>query len=167
MQTEEELVNHLEDVLVDKLQFQTYSELTITSKHLNLQSMINQEQCRIDLAAVNALDSSIYFFEAETQLHAKHPVMYRSFCDYCYLVCPDETFDQLPSETKRQQLTWAEEAGIGIITGSKDGALRIRLYAKLQKLLPEVRKEIIRMMNQRYCIRFSTLPLWEKSRKKH
>ena len=167
MLTEEELVNHLEDVLVDTLQFQTYTELTITSKHLNLQSMINQEQCRIDLAAINSLDSSIYFFEAETQLHAKHPVMYRSFCDYCYLVCPGETFDSLPSEIKRQQLVWAEEAGIGVITASKDGDLRIRLYAKQQSLKPEVRKEIIRMMNKRYRIRFSTLPLWERPRRKH
>lgn len=163
--TEIELVNHLEDVLVDKLQFQTYTELTITSKHLDLQTMINQEQLRIDLAGINFIDSSIHFFEAETELHAKHPIMYRSFCDYCYLLCPDETFDLLPSVTKRQQLSWADETGIGIITVSKEGALRVRLHAKQQSLLPEVRTEVIRMMNKRYRIRFSTLPLWERARR--
>ncbi|MFX0126074.1 MAG: hypothetical protein ACFFAE_20805 [Candidatus Hodarchaeota archaeon] len=167
MQTEEELVNHLEDVLIDKLKFQTYTELVITAKHLDLQSMINQEQLRIDLAGINSTDSTIHFFEAETQLHVKHPIMYRNFCDYCYLLCPEEVFDSLPSVTKREQVSWAEEAGLGIITGSKEGAFRIRLHAKQQTLLPEVRKEVIRMMNKRYRIRFSTLPLWERSRKSY
>ncbi|UCG03400.1 MAG: hypothetical protein JSW11_05290 [Candidatus Heimdallarchaeota archaeon] len=165
MQSEAELVNHLNDVIVDKLKFQTYPELTITSKHLDLQKMIKQDQLRIDLAAINQLDSSIYFFEAETELHVKHPAMYCNFCDYCYLVCPDEAFDSLPSETKRQQVSWAEETGLGIITISKEGALRKRLSAKQQSLVPEVRKDILRMMNKRYRIRFSSVPLWKRSRK--
>jgi hypothetical protein len=165
MLSEEELVNHLEDVLVDRLQFLTYIELQITSKHLDLQKMIKQSQLRIDLAAIHQLDSSIYFFEAETQFHIKHPEMYRHFCDFCYLVCPVEAFDSLPSETKRQQLTWAEDSGIGIITVSKEGALRKRLSAKQQSLTLEVRKEVLRMMNKRFRIRFSTLPLWQISRK--
>ncbi len=167
MLSELELVNHLDNILVEKLKFQTYPELTITSKHLDLQKMINQDQFRIDLASINHIDGSIHFFEAETQLHAKHPIMYRNFCDYCYLLCPDEQFDLLDSVTKRQQLSWANETGVGIITISNKGALRIRLHAKQQSLLPEVRKEVIRMMNKRYRIRFSTLPLWERSRSSH
>lgn len=165
MLTEEELVNHLENVLVDKLKFLTYIELQITSKYLDLQKLIKQDQLRIDLAAVHQIDSSIYFFEAETTLHIKHPEMYRNFCDYCYLICPDEAFDSLPSEIMRQQLSWAEESGIGIITASKEGALRKRLGAKQQSLAPEVRNEVLRMMNKRFRIRFSTLPLWQRSRK--
>ncbi|MFX0206682.1 MAG: hypothetical protein ACFFDT_11915 [Candidatus Hodarchaeota archaeon] len=165
MLTKEELIDHLEDVLVDKLHFLTYIELQITSKHLDLQKMIKQDQLRIDLASIHQLDSSIYFFEAETQLHIKHPEMYRDFCDYCYLVCPDEAFDSLPSETKRQQLSWAEDSGIGIITVSKEGALRKRLGARQQSLTEEIRKEILRMMNKRFRIRFSTIPLWQRSRK--
>ena len=165
MLTEEELVNHIDDVLVDKVEFLTYNELQITSKHLDLPKMIKQDQLRIDLAAINRLDSAIYFFEAETQLHIKHPEMYRNFCDYCYLVCPDEALDSLPSETKRQQLSWAEDSGIGILTVSKEGALRKRLSAKQQSLTPEIRKVVLHMMNKRFRIRFSTLPLWQRSRK--
>lgn len=165
MVSEEELVNFLEDVLVDKLKFQTYRELAITSKHLDLQRMIKQDQLRIDLAAIHQVDSSIYFFEAERELHIKHPAMYTKFCDYCYLVCPDDSFDSLPSETKRQQLSWAEDIGVGIITISKEGAVRQRLGAKQQDLSPEIRNEVFRMMNKRYRIRFSTLPLWKRSRK--
>lgn len=167
MLNELDLVNHLENVLVEKLKFQTYPELTVTSKYLDLQKMINQDQLRIDLAAINQIDGSIHFFEAETQLHTKHPVMYRKFCDYCYLICPDEQFDLLDSATKRQQLSWADETGVGIITISNKGALRVRLHAKQQPLKPEIRKEVIRMMNKRYRIRFSTIPLWERSRRSH
>ena len=167
MLTEEELVDYLEDVLVDKLQFLTYIELQITSKHLDLQKLIKQDQLRIDIAAIHQLDSSIYFFEAETQLHIKHPEMYRNFCDYCYLVCPDDSFDSLPSTIKQQQLSWAKDTGVGIITISKEGAVRQRLSAKQQDLSPEIRNEVLRMMNKRYRIRFSTIPLWEISRKKN
>ena len=163
MLTELELINHLDNILVEKLKFQTYPELTIKNKHLNIKKMVKQDQIRIDMAAINQIDSSIYFFEAETQLHIQHPAIYRNFCDYCYLVCPDEQFDMLDSVTKRQQLSWADETGVGIITFSKEGALRVRLYADQQPLKPEVRKEVLRLMNKRYRIRFSTFPLWERS----
>ncbi|MFX0013244.1 MAG: hypothetical protein ACFFB2_02745 [Promethearchaeota archaeon] len=165
MLTEIELINHLEDVLVDKLQFQTYPELTVTSQHLDLQKLINQDQFRIDLAAINRIDSSIHFFEAETQLHIKHPALYRIFCDYCYLICPEEQFDLLDSVTKRQQLSWADEIGIGILTISEKGSLRGRLRSKQQLLKPEIRKEVLHVMNKRYRIRFVTQPLWERSHK--
>ncbi len=167
MLTELELVNHLDNILVEKLKFQTYPELTITSKHLDIKKMVKQDQIRIDLAAINQIEGSVYFFEAETQLHIQHPAIYRNFCDYCYLVCPDEQFDMLDSVTKRQQVSWADETGVGVITFSKEGALRVRLYADQQPLKSEVRKEVIRVMNKRYRIRFSTVPLWERSRKKH
>ena len=164
MLTESELIDHLDNILVDKLKFQTYPELTITSKHLDINKMVKQDQIRIDLAAINQIDRSVYFFEAETQLHIQHPAIYRNFCDYCYLVCPEDQFDMLDSVTKRQQLAWADETGIGIISFSKEGALRVRLYANQQPLKSEVRKEVIRMMNKRYRIRFSPSPLWERSR---
>ncbi|MFX1283117.1 MAG: hypothetical protein ACFFB5_05650 [Promethearchaeota archaeon] len=167
MLSEKELIIRLETILVKQVHFQTYLELQITSKHLDLQRMIDQEQFRIDLAAISQIDSSIHFFEAETQLHLQHPVLYRKFCDYCYLVCPEEQFEILDSITKKQQLSWAEETGVGIITISKEGALRVRLHAKKQLILPEVRKEVIRAMNKRYHIHFSTLPLWERSRNSH
>ncbi len=167
MLSEKELISSLDNILIEKLHFQTYSELQLTSKHLDLQKLINQDRLRIDLAAIHQIDSSIQFFEAETQLHINHPAMYRYFCDYCYLVCPEEQFDMLDSVTKRQQLSWADETGVGVITISKDGALRVRLYAEQQSLKTEVRKEVIHMMNKRFRIRFSTLPLWERSRSSH
>ncbi|MFX0150433.1 MAG: hypothetical protein ACFFAJ_06610 [Candidatus Hodarchaeota archaeon] len=159
------MVNYLDAILVEKIQFQTYIELQITSKHLDLPKMINQEKFRIDLAAINKIDASIHFFEAETQLHIQHPLIFKNFCDYCYIVCPDVQFDLLDSITTRQQLNWAKKAGIGIISISDDGALRIRLSALQQQLKPVVRKEVIRIMNTRYRIRFTTIPLWERSRK--
>jgi len=64
--TEKELTNHLDSILVEKLKFQTYTELQITSKHLDLPKIINQYHFRIDLAGINQLDASLYFFEAET-----------------------------------------------------------------------------------------------------
>lgn len=167
--TESELIIHLDNILVEKLKFQTYTELQITSKYLDIRKLTptKQEQIRIDLAAINQIDSSIYFFEAEIQLHAQHPTIYQEFCDFCYLLCPNEQFDYLDSVTKHQQLSWAETQGIGIITMSNQGALRIRLRAKRQKLSPEVRKEVLRVMNKRYRIRFPTLPLWERSKNHH
>jgi hypothetical protein len=163
--TEKELINHLDSILVEKIKFQTYVELQITSKHLDLPKIINQDQFRIDLAGINQLDASLYFFEAETQLHIQHPNIYKNFCDYCYCVCPDEQFDLLDSITKKQQLLWAKESGIGVVTISDEGALRVRLHAKQQLLSQVVRKEIIRVMNTRFRIRFSTKPLWERSHK--
>lgn len=165
MLSETELVHHLENILVEKMKFQTYQELTINSKHLDLQNMINQDQCRIDLAAINHFDASIHFFEAENQIHTHHPAMYSQFCDYCYLLCPDEQFDVLDVTTKKQQMSWAASAGIGIITISKRGDLRVRLQAKQQSLRSEVREEVLRVMNKRYRIRSSTVPLWKKTRK--
>lgn len=167
MLSEKELITSLKTILVEQVHFQTYQELQITSKHIDLQRMINQDQLRIDLAAISHTDSSIHFFEAETQLHIKHPMLYRKFCDYCYLVCPEEQFDILDSVTKKQQLSWADETGVGVITISKEGALRIRLLAKQQSMLPEVRKEVVRVMNKRYRIHFTTLPLWERTRSSH
>lgn len=167
--SEEELVNHLDNILVDKLNFQTYTELQITSKYVDIQNLTpnQQSQIRIDLAAINQLDGSIHFFEAETQIHTQHPTIYTEFCDYCYLLCPEEQFDFLDSVTKRQQLSWAEEAGVGVVTISKEGALRVRLHAKLQGLKTEIRKEVIRMMDKRFKIRFPSRPLWERSRNPH
>ncbi|UCE14868.1 MAG: hypothetical protein JSV04_06715 [Candidatus Heimdallarchaeota archaeon] len=146
------------------MKFQTYQELTITSKYLDIQKLINQDRLRIDLAAIHPIDGSIHFFEAETQVHVKHPVIYRNFCDYCYLLCPEEQFDILPYVTKSQQRSWAKETGVGVVTVSKKGELRVRLHAELQPLLPEIRKEVLRMMNKRYIIRFPTHPLWQRSR---
>ncbi|MHA2306652.1 MAG: hypothetical protein ACXACU_14820 [Candidatus Hodarchaeales archaeon] len=167
--SEEELVNHLDNILVEKLKFQTYTELQITSKFVDIQNLTptKQNQLRIDLAAISQIDGSIHFFEAENQIHTQHPTIYSEFCDYCYLLCPEEQFDFLDSVTKRQQLSWAEEAGVGIVTISKKGELRVRLHAKLQDLKLELRKEVIRMMDKRFKIRFLTRPLWERSRNPH
>jgi hypothetical protein len=169
VKTEFELITYLDNILVEKLKFQTYTELQITSKYLDIRKLTptKQEQLRIDLAAIHQVDSSIYFFEAEIQIHTQHPSIYQEFCDFCYLLCPDEQFDYLDSATKHQQLSWAETQGIGIITMSNQGALRVRLHAKRQNIRPEVRKEVIRLMNKRYRIRFPTLPLWERTRSKH
>ena len=166
MLTEKQLVENLDKILIDQIQFQTYSELQITNKHLDLAEIIDQELIRIDLAGINQTDGSIHFFEAETQLHVQHPAIYRKFCDYCYLVCPDTQFDQLDTITKQEQFNWANEIGLGIITISEEGKLRVRVHANQQKLDPIIRNEVLRVMNNRFKIRFNTIPLWKRTRKK-
>ena len=100
MLSEKQLVDYLDKILVDQIQFQTYFELQITNKHLDLAEIVDQDLIRIDLAGINQIDGSIHFFEAETQLHVQHPAIYRKFCDYCHLVCPDSQLDQLDTQTK-------------------------------------------------------------------
>ncbi|MFX0181885.1 MAG: hypothetical protein ACFE95_02285 [Candidatus Hodarchaeota archaeon] len=62
---------------------------------------------------------------------------------------------------------WAKKSGIGVATTSDEGTLRVRVHAKHQLLSQVVRKEIIRAMNTRFRIRFSTKPLRERSGKNH
>jgi len=164
--SEKQILDNLDHILVEKLKFQTYLELQLNDLHIEIQNLThtNQKQIRIDLAGINQLDASIHFFEAETQLQISHPSIYRSFCDYCYLVCPDKQFDILDSVTKEQQISWAEKIGIGIITFSNNNEMRVRIQAKRQEMHSLIRKEVLRMMNDRYKIRFSTIPLWERTR---
>ena len=164
MLDEKQLVNTLEKMLMTQLRFQTYNELQITNKYIDISKIVknDQERIRIDLCRISEIDSSIHFFEAEKQLHIQHPTIYRHFCDYCYLVCPEEQFYLLDKTTQNEQLTWAEEDGIGIITISKEGKIGLRVNAIKQNLQPVVRKEVLRSMNNRSKIRFSTIPLWER-----
>ena len=168
MLTEKLLVEYLDRILVDKIQFQTYIELQITNKVLDLGEIFaetaDQEQIRIDLAGINQYDGSIHFFEAEMQLHVQHPAIYRQFCDYCYLICPDRQFDELDTETKQQQFDWASEIGLGIITISDKGNMRVRIHANRQEMDPLIRREILRAMDARFKIRCETIPLWERTR---
>ena len=164
MMDEKQLVNTLDKVLINELRFQTYQELQITNKYIDIGRIMknDQERIRIDLCGISAIDSSIHFFEAEKQLHIQHPTQYRHFCDYCYLVCPEEQLQRLDRETKKEQMTWAKQEGIGIITISKEGKVQLRGNAIRQNLQPVVRKEVLRNMNSRYKIRFATTPLWER-----
>ena len=165
MLTEKQLVEKLENWLKDQLEFQTYTELQITNKNLDIAKILDndQKQIRIDLCGISKIDSSIHFFEAETQLHMMHPTIYQHFCDYCYLICPDEQFSILDTETQEQQLNWAKEEGIGIISITEQGVKKVRTYAKKQELVPDVRKEVLRCMEQRTTIDFSTTPLWMRN----
>jgi len=166
MLTEKLLVEYLDKILTHKIQFQTYIELQITNKHLDLAKIVEsgQKQIRIDLAGINQFDGSIHFFEAETQLHVQHPAIYNQFCDYCYLVCPDRQFDQLDTVTKQEQFDWAAEIGLGIITISDEGNLRVRIQANRQNMDPLIRNEVLRAMDTRFKIRSITVPLWERTR---
>ena len=164
MLSEKQLVDYLDRILIDQIQFQTYVELQITNKHLDLAAIVDQDLIRIDLAGINQIDGSIHFFEAETQLHVQHPAIYRKFCDYCYLVCPDSQLDQLDTLTKQQQFDWANEIGLGIITFSEGGKMRVRVHANRQILDPIIRKEVLRVMNKRFKIRFDNIPLWDRTR---
>ncbi|WP_455141188.1 hypothetical protein [Candidatus Hodarchaeum mangrovi] len=163
MLTETYLIKVLDTILKEQVEFLSFPELQITSKNLDLKKIVEKDQIRIDLAALNNFDGSIYFFEAETTLYSFHPISYRHFCDFCYLVCPAESFDLLDSESKQQQINWADEMGVGIITITSDRNVNIRLRAKRQELTPVIRKEVIRMMDQRTRINFSTIPLWERT----
>jgi len=164
MLTEKQLVEYLDKILTDKMHFQTYIELQITNKYLDLAEIVDQELIRIDLSGINQFDGSVHFFEAETQLHIQHPAIYRQFCDYCYLVCPESQFDRLDTKTKQQQMDWATEIGVGIITISEEGNLRVRIHANRQHFDPLIRKEVLRVMNKRFKIRVNTIPLWERAR---
>ena len=163
MLTESKLIIVLDTILTEQVEFVTFPELQITSKNLDLKKLVEKDQIRIDLAALNNFDGSINFFEAETTLYSFHPISYRQFCDFCYLVCPADSFDLLDSESKQQQINWADEMGVGIITITSDRNINIRLRAKRQNLTPVIRKEVIRMMNQRTRINVSIIPLWERS----
>jgi hypothetical protein len=166
MLTEKQLVTRLDHFLREEINFQTYFELQIEdSEQLSVSEKVNQNKIRIDLAGICELDSSIHFFEAETQLHVNHPAIYTQFCDYCYLLCPDEQFKLLNRDTLEEQLTWAREVGIGVITISEEEeTIKNRLPAMKQPLNPEIRKVILKAMNKRYKIPFSTIPLWNRPR---
>ncbi|MHA2106492.1 MAG: hypothetical protein ACXABU_03750 [Candidatus Hodarchaeales archaeon] len=165
MLSENQLVTRLEFYLRDEVQFQTYTELQIeNSEHIRISEMVNQNLIRIDLAGICQLDSSIHFFEAETQIHVNHPTIYSQFCDYCYLLCPDEQFEILNGDTLEEQLSWAKEVGVGVISISREGKIRNRIPAIQQPLDPEIREVIVNAMNKRYKIPFSTVPLWYRPR---
>ena len=149
MFSEKELVEILSKMLRTQLNFMTYNELQITSKNLNLEKMVNQKSVRIDLAGLSSIDGTIHFFEVETGtggFHIQHPSIYSQFSDFCYLVCPDESIELLDEVSKQQQFKWASKSGIGIITVSKEKRIRILERAKKQKLLQDVRAEVLRMM---------------------
>ena len=158
------LLTQLDEILVSRWDFQTYVEFQITSKYLDLESMVGQANVRIDLAAIHPVDASIHFYEVESQFHIQHPQLYRPFCDYCYVVCPSEQFDYLPTETRDQQLQWARDAGVGVVTISKEGALHIRNRAQQQHMTVEIRQEVLRLMETRKSLQFPVQPLWERSR---
>ncbi|MHA1214397.1 MAG: hypothetical protein ACTSPG_03830 [Candidatus Hodarchaeales archaeon] len=160
--TEKELVEILNDILLEEQQYQTYLELQVTSKNINISKYIDKDRFRIDLAAINSLDGSIHFFEAETSLYINHPSIYRFFCDYTYLLCPEEALDEIDSTTRQQQLDWASNKGIGIITVSEDKKIRIQSQVSLHKMKPIIRSEILRLMDTRTKIPFPTVPLWER-----
>jgi hypothetical protein len=169
MLDENQLVSILDNILISELRFQTYHELQITNKNIDIGKILknDQKRIRIDLCGISKIDMSIHFFEAERQLHIQHPTIYRHFCDYCYLVCPEEQFNLLDSGTQKEQLAWAKQDGIGIITISKEGKLRLRMNARKQELSPDIREEIIHIMQKRYRIRDSlnrdpNKPLWSK-----
>jgi hypothetical protein len=165
MLSENQLVTRLEFYLRDEVQFQTYTELQIeNSEHIRISEMVNQNLIRIDLAGICQLDSSIHFFEAETQIHVNHPTIYSQFCDYCYLLCPDEQFEILNGDTLEEQLSWAKEVGVGVISTSREGKIRNRIPAIQQRLDPEIREVILNAMDKRYKIPFSTVPLWYRPR---
>ncbi len=165
MLSEKQLVEHLDLFLRNQLSFQSYIELQISSSEdLKISEKIDQEQIRIDLAGISQIDSSIHFFEAETQIHVNHPTTYLQFCDYCYLLCPNEQFELLNGNTLEEQLVWAREVGIGIISISQKGEIRSRISAVQQPFDPDIREVILTHMNKRYKIPFSTIPLWKRSR---
>ena len=56
MLTEKQLVEYLDMILTDKIHFQTYLELQITNKYLDLAEIVDQDQIRIDLAGINQFD---------------------------------------------------------------------------------------------------------------
>jgi hypothetical protein len=44
--------------------------------------------------------------------------------------------------------------------------MRVRVHANRQIMDPIIRKEVLRVMNKRFKIRFDTVPLWERIRGK-
>ena len=72
------------------------------------------------------------------------------------------SIELLDEVSKQQQFKWASKSGIGIIVISKEKRIRILERAKKQKLLQDVRAEVLRMMEKRYEIDCSKIPLWNR-----
>ncbi len=128
-------------------------ELQLTRKVLNIKE-ITKGACssvvRIDLCLVDPNLENIVFIEAENGLWVKHPTQYIGFANYIYLACPN-----IKESTIDNQLEFAEQAGIGVITvglsEEKRGVVQIRelLQGKRFQVSPYVKTVVLKMIERR------------------
>ncbi|MFQ5976542.1 MAG: hypothetical protein ACE5OZ_00245 [Candidatus Heimdallarchaeota archaeon] len=143
---EERLVEILSEHL-DESGHLTFRELTITRNLLDMAALSDTAvQKRIDLAGLNKYDGQICFFEAEREFTVKHPLTYRSFCDFCYLLAPATTYRELPEAIREEQVEWAAKEGLGIVLIEEDGRIHLVTSAKRNILSREVRTAVRSIM---------------------
>lgn len=119
-------------------------ELQLSSKILDLESMVGQKQIRIDLAAISPIDQKITFVEAESTLYVEHPQMYRNFCDYLYLLVPDEAIHSQSSQEFNEQLLWAKNHGIGVISTSLPDQIDLLSASRICDSLDDTTRSVIK-----------------------
>ncbi len=120
-----DLTNFLDDFL-RKMGFLTKKEFQFTTKYLNIPNLANTisdndiSQLRIDLLAIfphkDDKDLELYFFETESSFFVTHPTVYRLCADYVYLLMPADVLKKHSPLYIEQQIKWAQQEGIGIIT---------------------------------------------------
>ncbi|MFQ5976755.1 MAG: hypothetical protein ACE5OZ_01335 [Candidatus Heimdallarchaeota archaeon] len=126
----------------------TFREVTLTRSLLDMAALGDTPvQKRIDLAALNKYDGQILFLEAEREFTVKHPLSYRPFADFTYLVAPMTAYREVPEQVRQEQVTWAQAEGLGIILVEGDGRSEVLVSAKRNpQLSPEVRGAVRAMM---------------------
>lgn len=141
---ENELCLHVANFLRKNF-FNIYFEVEINNKSdIDIPNITTgQTKVRIDLAAWSRLDSSITFFEAERNLFAKHPIIYKPFADYVYLVCPYDSITSVSKEMKKTQFELLKLNMLGLIAVKNSGELLEIILPKKLKMDPNIRQVVI------------------------
>lgn len=143
---EEKLVKILSDRLEESGHL-TFQELTLTRSLLDMTTLSDSStQKRIDLAGLNKYDGQVLFFEAEREFTVKHPLTYRSFCDFCYMLAPAAAYQELPKALREEQIAWAEKEGLGIVLVEENEQFQIIVSAQRNLLSSEVRTAVRSIM---------------------
>jgi len=141
----------LVDLLVQRLVphgFVPFEELQLDSHLIFLRDVApntkeSQSQSRIDAAFVHPLDGSITFVEAESSFYVEHATTYVGLADHVFLLIDDKAWSDTPEEVRNQQIAFAKNHRVGIITISFQGHVKVKVDALLQHVEPTVRSSVL------------------------
>lgn len=141
---ENELSYYVADFL-RKTFFNIYFEVEINqTSNIDIPTLTSgQSKIRIDLAAWSRLDSSITFFEAERSLYAKHPMIYKPFADYVYLVCPYDSISSVSNSMKTAQFELLKNNKLGLIAVKNSGELQEIILPQKLNMDSNIRQVVI------------------------
>ena len=136
----EVLLHHLSN-----LDYHATTELVLNSNHFDIQKLTGKEleKVRIDVAAYK--DEKIIFIEVENGLWLTHPLLYRNFAHNILLAYPAEN----TALTDEEQIEYAKQKGIGIISVSTIGSVTSILRPKDQEIPEQLSKAIISLIDKR------------------